>query len=425
MIADNFKQFIKTNKLSFNDDSFGLFSDSLRCFHSGIYRPALIMAYQGMMLHFRTLIQNAIKPSNYDDGKWKGVIKAVNNDRTWDEQVFSACVQRSELTAVPPKVAILDMPDEIRDDFTFWRNRRNDCAHYKSYEINDAHVLTLYSFICQYLMRISVEGGMNSLLKEFKRWCDPQYTSPNTSPQPLVDKIQTMVAPSQYSEFFKLLESVLGFARTQKYYDVLRLILNGNQVEVKESLIKYIKDEILIEFIVHCSDLIGLVVDKTEARNIWYSKLYSERQRSAVLANMLLLGLIEESEIDEAISHILDSCYSHNDGFGLLSDKEANTLVLAGFFQKANERYIDKQLNNWDSRDCGRDHFNFFYSYMSYMPISKEYVKGLITMFSNHDYPNVWANIFCDNFMSNSEFKTQFEKVCKENSFTIPTPLMP
>lgn len=423
MIADSFKQYIETNKLSFNDDSYGLFSDSLRCFHSGIYRPAFIMAYQGMMLHFRTLIQNAKKPSNYDDGKWKGVIKAVNNDRTWDEQVFSACVQKNELTSVPPKVAILDMPDEIRDDFTFWRNRRNDCAHYKSYEVNNAHVLTLYSFISQYLLRISVEGGMNSLLREFKRWCDPQYTSPNTSPQPLVNKIQTMVAPSQYSEFFKMLESVLGFARTEKYYDVLRMVLNGNQVEVKEGLIQYIKDDILIDFIAHCPDLIGLVVGKTEARNIWYSKLYDERQRAAILANMLLLGLIDKSEIDEAISHILDSCYRRNDGFGSLSEKEANTLELVGFFKKANECYVDKQLNNWESRDCGRDHYNFFYSYMNYMPIAKEYVKGLITMFSHHDYPTVWANIFCDNFMSNTEFKEKFEKVCKENVYTIPAPL--
>lgn len=46
MIIDDFKKLIDNNRDKFTDDEYGLFSDSIRCFHSGIYRPAYIMAYQ-------------------------------------------------------------------------------------------------------------------------------------------------------------------------------------------------------------------------------------------------------------------------------------------------------------------------------------------------------------------------------------------
>ena len=58
MIVDDFQKLIENNEGSFTDDELGLFKDSVRCFHAGIFRPAYILAYQGMMIYFRRLNTN-------------------------------------------------------------------------------------------------------------------------------------------------------------------------------------------------------------------------------------------------------------------------------------------------------------------------------------------------------------------------------
>ena len=119
MIIDDFQVLVDNNKASFTDEVYGLFTDSFRCFRAGIYRPAYLLAYQAMMQHFRFIILNGNKPKDYDDGKWKGLIKKLRNDKEFDEEVFK-CVQRKNAPkATPPTIAILDMPNEIRQDFEF------------------------------------------------------------------------------------------------------------------------------------------------------------------------------------------------------------------------------------------------------------------------------------------------------------------
>lgn len=53
----------------------------------------------------------------------------------------------------------------------------------------------------QYLLNISVEGGMNTLIKEFDVYFDPLKTSPNDPIEPLLDKITSMVQPKEMLSF--------------------------------------------------------------------------------------------------------------------------------------------------------------------------------------------------------------------------------
>lgn len=129
MIVDDFQKLIDNNKGTFSDDELGLFNDSVRCFHAGIFRPAYILAYQGMMIYFRRLIQSAKMPSGYDTGKWTGVQKRLANDKEWEEEVNNAFRTKPDPKATPPVIPVLCMSDSLRKDFDYWRNRRNDCAH--------------------------------------------------------------------------------------------------------------------------------------------------------------------------------------------------------------------------------------------------------------------------------------------------------
>lgn len=424
MIVDDFQKLIDSNIKSVSDDVYGLFCDSIKCFRSSIYRPAYILAYQGVMQHFRYLLLHSPKPDLYNQKKWEGVQRKLKDDKTFDTEIFECTQHKSQPNANPPVVAELDMPDEIRLDFVYWRNRRNDCAHYKSYEINNSHVLAFYSFLNQYLMRITVEGGMNSLLREFKDACDETKTSPNTSLQPLIDKILCMVAPDQMNVFFDQLCGVTDMFRCPggKYYKILKDILVSSNIELKDYVIKYLRSvSFLSDFIFDNSDMVGVLIEKEEAREFWMTKLSYSYNRFTVMAKMLSCGLIPKGDIEQALTKMVDNSYINNQGFGEVSDNDWQILEQNGILDVLESKYYNVNYTTRNACVCGKDKYNFFYGTIDRIPIDKKWVKNIIEIFSAVDFPQVWCKIFNENYMCNAVYKEKFIKICKENGYTIPS----
>ena len=422
MIVDDFQKLIENNKGSFTDDELGLFKDSVRCFHAGIYRPAYILAYQGMMIYFRRLIQSAKMPSGYDTGKWTGVQKRLTKDKEWEEEVNNAIRTQPDPKATPPVIPILCMSDSLRMDFDYWRNRRNDCAHYKEYNINDSHVLSFYSFLTQYLLKISVEGGMMTLLNEFKDACDTSKTSPKKSLQPLVDKILSMVNPDEMNDFFAALDGAMGYRFNGRYEKTLANIIRGGNEELKGYAVKFVRSDkgTKKELVNRYPDLVGHVVGKTEAREFWMKFLGCVRNRVAVLARMIMVGLIDPSEQDEAIRKVIDHSFDNNEGMGEVSDEEMMTLKAAGFFDALKEEYFNSDYTSRNAYNCGRNKYDFFYGYAAYLPVDKEWIEVLVDIFSQADYPTVWRDIYKQQFLEKDEYKAKFDKVVSENGIKIP-----
>lgn len=423
MIVDDFQKHIDNNVSSFTDDEMGLFKDSIRCFHAAIYRPAYIMAYQGMMIYFRRLLQNAKMPNGYDSGKWTGIQKRLAKDKEWEEEVNNAIRTQPDSKSTPPVIALFCMSDSLRKDFNFWRNRRNDCAHYKEYDINDSHVLAFYSFLTQYLMKISVEGGMNTLLNEFKDACDSAKSSPKASLQPLVDKILTMVNPEEMNDFFASLDGAMGFSFNGRYEQTLANIIKGGNVELKGYAVAYVRsdDKVKKDLINRFPELVGHLVEKNEAREYWMKHLYYSRNRVAVLARMIMVGLIDPLEEDEAIRKVIDHSFNNNEGIGEVSDEEMQVLKASGFFSALKEEYFNGDYTSKNAYDCGKNKYNFFYGYVAHLPVDKSFVEMMVDIFSRVDYPYVWSNILKEHFIeSDSSFKALFDKVVIENGIKLP-----
>lgn len=422
MIVDDFKKLIENNKGAFTDDEIGLFNDSVRCFHAGIYRPAYILAYQGMMIYFRRMIQDAKMPTGYDVGKWKGIQTRLAKDKEWEDEVNNAIRTQPDLKKKPPVIAILCMTDSMRKDFDYWRNRRNDCAHDKEYNINDSHVLSFYSFLTQYLLKISVEGGMMTLLNEFKDACDTSKTSPSVSLQPLVYKILTMVNPDEMNTFFDYLEGVMGYGFDGRYEQTLAGIIKGGNEDLKNYLIKYVRanNSVKLNLINKCPDLVGHLVEKSEVREYWMKNLKDSRNRVAVLAHMLMIGMIAPDEKDEAIRKVLYYCYDNNDGMGEVSDEELLALKGNGFYDILKEEYFNSNYTCSHAKDCGKYRYNFFLGYVYHLPVDKEWVSTIVDIFSEADYPTVWLSIFKERFLENNEYKVKFEKIVSDNSIKLP-----
>lgn len=424
MIVEDFQKFVENNRASFTDDEIGLFRDSVRCFHAGIFRPAYIMAYQSMMIYFRRLIQNEDMPAGFDAVKWKKMQVNLAKDKEWEEEVNNAIRKKANAKAAPPEVPVLAMNDSLRLDFDYWRNRRNDSAHYKEYRINDSHVLSFYSFLTQYLLKISVEGGKATLLKEFKDACDVTKTSPKKSLQPLIDKILVMVSPEEMDDFFAELDGVMGYRFTGRYENTLASIIKSGNEKLKEYVIKFVRSDkrFKAEFINDHPDIVGYIVDKPESREFWMKYLARCRNRVAILARMLMVGLIDPDEKDEAVGKVLEHSFNNNDGMGTVSEDEQLILNSNGFFDALKEEYFNGDYTSKNVVLCGREKYDFFYGYIAHMPVNKELADMLVDIFSRPDYPYVWSNIFKEHLLeADAAYKAKFDKVVSENGITLPS----
>lgn len=424
MIVEDFQKFVENNRASFTDDEIGLFRDSVRCFHAGIFRPAYIMAYQSMMIYFRRLIQNEDMPAGFDAAKWNRMQANLAKDKEWEEEVNNAIRKKANAKAVPPEVPVLAMNDSLRLDFDYWRNRRNDSAHYKEYRINDSHVLSFYSFLTQYLLKISVEGGKATLLKEFKDACDVTKTSPKKSLQPLIDKILVMVSPEEMDDFFAELDGVMGYRFTGRYENMLASIIKSGNEELKGYVIKFVRsnERFKAEFINDHPDMVGYLVDKSESREFWMKYLVGCRNRVAILARMLMVGLIDPDEKDEAVRKVLEHSFNNNDGMGTVSEDEQSILNSNGFFDALKGEYFNGDYTSKNAVLCGREKYDFFYGYIAHMPVNKELADMLVDIFSRPDYPYVWLNIFKEHLLeADAAYKAKFDKVVSENGITLPS----
>lgn len=424
MIVEDFQKFVENNRASFTDDEIGLFRDSVRCFHAGIFRPAYIMAYQSMMIYFRRLIQNEDMPAGFDAVKWKNMQVNLAKDKEWEEEVNNAIRKKANAKAAPPEVPVLAMNDSLRLDFDYWRNRRNDSAHYKEYRINDSHVLSFYSFLTQYLLKISVEGGKATLLKEFKDACDVTKTSPKKSLQPLIDKILVMVSPEEMDDFFAELDGVMGYRFTGRYENTLASIIKSGNEKLKEYVIKFVRSDkrFKAEFINDHPDIVGYIVDKPESREFWMKYLARCRNRVAILARMLMVGLIDPDEKDEAVRKVLEHSFNNNDGMGTVSEDEQLILNSNGFFDALKEEYFNGDYTSKNVVLCGREKYDFFYGYIAHMPVNKELADMLVDIFSRPDYPYVWSSIFKEHLLeADAAYKAKFDKVVSENGITLPS----
>ena len=164
---EKFEVWLVEHKEQINPAAYGLFEDSLRCMKFDIVRPAYLMAYQGMIRHIRDVIVFGVRPTTFNEAAWNDILKVLtldNPDVKWDDNTYDKIRQGAD-NGRKPKV--VNMPDEARNKFPYWRELRNVCAHNKEYIFLKAHTLTLYAFIEQFLLRITVEGGMQALLNQF------------------------------------------------------------------------------------------------------------------------------------------------------------------------------------------------------------------------------------------------------------------
>lgn len=414
-----FEIWLKQNESLLYPDTIGLFKDSLKCFKNDIDRPSYLLAYQGMMVQIRENIKHSKMPEGFPLQEWKDLLKNLNDPNDWDNANYKAVVKQN------PHL-ILVIPDNVRKEFEHWRNLRNVCAHYKEYCFVKAHTLTLYAFIVQYLLNISVEGGMNTLIKDFEVYFDPLKTSPNDSIEPLLDKITSMVQPKEMLSFIAELRKVFKKAYRFDFYVILKKLYDRTDGNIKECVIEYLQqDEERIQgFIDEYPETVVELVSQKKAYSFAKKNLLMINNWGAVWANMLVGGMIKAKDLDDLHRNLMIYMKEHNKSLYHISESQIDSLYKHGYFKMfINECLDSNKTQKYEVYQEINYSMSFYSSHFYNIPIDKEFVQAVIYVFSNSKHPIALRNFVTDEYLKEKEIKDKFMLVLKELGEELPKSL--
>ena len=274
----------------------------------------------------------------------------------------------------------------------------------------------------QYMPTITVEGGMKSLLREFKDAFDPEKTSPKESIQPLVDKILLLVKPSEMNEFFDGLKSTTRFNFDAKFYSILDGILSGTNTELKKYVIAYLRQsDDLVDFLSHYPEEVGQLVAEDEVRPLWYSKLISCMERFSIVAELIKVGLLKDGDVAECLERCIENAYSQNDGMGSIGKANLNLLIKYGLLDCLKTTKLNPDYTCRNARECGQNHYYFFQGFAYSLPLDKYTVEMMLAIFNEACYPTVWCSIYKEMIDDDNERGKLFKEIIEENNFSVPT----
>lgn len=290
-----------------------LFKDSIICYKAGAYRASLLFSYLGFMTILKERIVSSNKPNNFPQGEWDKIVSKLQNEDTWEVTVFDATQQQEKIdqaTKARIKDPIFNVNESLRMQIKYWKDRRNDCAHFKDNIIDTYHVESFWAFLESNLPKITIEGGVQSLLNKIKKHFNPTFTPPNKDITPLILEIEHSVEISKMKEFW---ESILNSSWNYNMSNNLQKFVNrsfeiGND-NVNQSLIEVLKENryLLQDFFSNYPDkIIQFNYTPEEIRKFWMTILPQFYNPLPVYATLLRNCLIPREEVDEANEKIIN-----------------------------------------------------------------------------------------------------------------------
>uniref|UniRef100_UPI004056165F hypothetical protein n=1 Tax=Candidatus Electronema sp. TaxID=2698783 RepID=UPI004056165F len=134
-------------------------------------------------------------PTGIPLNKWEKDLAGLRCEDEWDRKVFDLTQQKS-----PAPVFLVS--EDLRHQVRYWKNRRNDCAHFKTNEIDHSHVESFWHFIFSNMGKFVPNGSAAALLNEIALHFDQDVTPPNTPLDPIIERIPHCVEREELSNFF-------------------------------------------------------------------------------------------------------------------------------------------------------------------------------------------------------------------------------
>lgn len=298
---------------NFSEDVNVLFSDAVTCYKSGANRASLLFSYLAFLTILKERIIGGTKPNLFEEDYWNNLIAKLQNENLWEANVFESTQQREKIdqaTKQRTRDPIFNINEDLRLQIKYWKDRRNDCAHYKDNIIDTFHVESFWAFMESNMSKITIEGGMQSLINKIYKHFDPTITPPDKDITPLIQEIEYSVDRTKLKHFWETLlnNGEWSFELSNRKQELISKSLEVNTGFVNDSLITIIKSNkhYLKDFLSnHPDKILNFNFNEEEVRKFWKTQLTSCNNILGVYTSFLRNGLIPKNEIAEANKMIL------------------------------------------------------------------------------------------------------------------------
>ena len=402
----------------FNKKVSSLFDESIICYKHGAYRASLMFSYLAFLTFVKETITKANKPATIHQTRWDNILLDLQNDDKWEKRVFEELTNSS--------TPIFNIKEDLRQQIKYWKDRRNDCAHFKDNEIESHHIESFWSFLKSNLSKTNIEGGRQNLLLKFKDHFDTTKTPPNADFSSLVSEIEHAVDNNEIKDFITDLVQAID-----PFWDwgepTVYKVINKTFELCPEAVSEKIKEFILenkrdIEFISYYPDkLNNFGFTATEIRELWKSRIFSNgnyHYMFDIYSSLIRNGLIPNCEIQEAYQTLFDKYEQTRHSFPTrteilltLKDDRLGDIIF-------NRAIVVDELNSFMWVNSKTDFITF---YIEHFTVKKETVEKLFLMVGKNNY-SYWLKEAVVRMLNASPTKkTEIHSIATTNGILIPS----
>lgn len=399
------------------EESLVAFNESVVAYKAGANRAALLFSYVAWGLALRErLLNTPDPPSGMPAGQWQKLLQDLRNEDRWDAQVF-------DCTQMKTPVVLFHVSEDIRTQVRYWKDRRNDCAHFKLNEINAAHVESFWAFVRSNLGRFVPLGSEADLIAAILRHFDTNVTPPNADLSPLVARIPQSMAPERFKPFLVDAKNalstkvgVLVLPRTSEYHFVLATCLFAGERLGKAALEVMLEDRAALVGVLRMwPEAAGYLSDYPDhVRQLWRTDLFGKGHTDlGVYAALLRNSLIPTDQVLEANQHAAASIQGD-----VPLEADIDTLNKAGFFS-ALKAFAFEQ-NRIDQFAWGNSNAPIIAWHVLHFQLDEEVVTSICASLGAAPYPFEVESALKDLFTSNAAKMAEFTAIAGQLGKPIP-----
>lgn len=345
-----------------------ILNDAIRCYRNGIARPALMLSYIAFIQVVRDNLLKSDMPKGFNEPRWKACMSKLRQENAWDEQVISCIKCRDN----PP---YFELTDSLRDDVCYWRNRRNDCAHYKDSEITLSHVAAFWVFIMDNYNKFTPIGSLMQSVNDYKRHYNVSITPKGTSTEVIFKRLCLAIkTEDDLLLFLKETDSCMEYEeQAQLLHDLL--MDERHKAKVISLLTGKLK-RVKMYLALKPADVSVILGNNPEmTRKFWYEDFMLFASSANVYVEMLRAKMIPQGEIKESLDMFLKHEYKRN-AFYLDNPEDFNVLKENGLYDIFIEEYLSKDfVCNNPGEKCHKT--DFYISLIQRGGISDKLIKVL------------------------------------------------
>ena len=412
---------------NFSEDVNVLFTDAVTCYKARANRASLLFSYLAFLTILKERIIEGTKPNLFPQGEWDKLISKLQNEDLWEANVFDATQQQEKIdqaTKQRIKDPIFSLNDNLRLQIKYWKDRRNDCAHYKDNIIDTFHIENFWAFMESNMSKITIEGGMQSLINKIYKHFDPTITPPDKDITPLIQEVEYSVERSKLKHFWETLlnNGEWDFDLSKRKQELISKSLEVNRDFVNDSLIAIVKANkfYLKDFLSnHTDKVLRFNFNEEEVRKFWKTQLPSCNNILGLYTSFLRNGLIPQNEIAEANRTIISAIREYSPTIN-----EHQILLGNGFLNTFKEEVLNNSsFVGYKSYLWVNDRADIISGVIKNYPPDNDIINRLVEHYNQRDNSDWLLERFNNIFIEGSTITNEYKSILQSNNVEIPEKL--